>query len=658
MSIIVAAVAWLMTYLLHSTVLIAGALALAGLGVVRSAAARDTLWKVALIGGVVTATAQVALRLHPWAGHVAIASRPLSPFVDIAGVRELPMPPAPPSDPEYPAASRFAGAVTGAPAAGELPEPPTRTVVSFFQNLHIGWPAMLLNLWFIGALGFGSRLVFTRWMLSRRLRGRRVIASGPLRDMMLDLAATAGVRAPALSVSSALSGPIAFGDEIILPERVLTCLAPSEQRAVIAHELGHVVRRDPAWLMGALAIESLLFVQPLNQLMRRRLRAASEYLCDDWAAERAGGIVLARCLAEVAGWVQQRPAPAAVAGMAGHCSQLVSRVERLLENGVPARPGRWALRAAAGAMALGLVAWSVPGVAAEDLDGGFAAAEDASNDAQWGTVPVRLEQAAEGDTWGRLTDDGRTIVLASGYTVKIRGQGELGFRQWGRIIAVPDGYDVRVDGRPVSENQELCTSRTLRLVETDGNGAWELIPVRQPGARSYADDERARTAAVAARRDAQRDLERELASLDMNTQQLTRAGMRLAGLSVQAAGKELEHDADTDAALDGQADAAIDTLVQLWVRDPESVRRAARRIARTYDRELRPQFESLGVEMGRQLAPQLQRLTDRVGRDLSPEFARLGAELGASIIGSLVEPPPAPGAGDRQGKRQPKDRQY
>jgi len=654
MSIIVAAVAWLMTYLLHSTVLITGALALAALGVVRSAAARDTLWKVALVGGVVTATAQIALRLHPWAGHVAIASQPSSPFVDVAGVREVPMPSAPAPDPEYPAATRFAGAMTGAPAAGEPPEPPTRTVVSLFQNLHVAWPAMLLNLWFVGALGFGSRLIFTRWMLSRRLRGRRVITSGPLHDMMLDLAATAGVRAPTLSVSAGLSGPIAFGAEIILPERVLTRMAPSEQRAVIAHELGHVVRRDPAWLMGALAIESVLFVQPLNRLMRRRLRAASEFLCDDWAAERAGGMVLARCLAEVAGWVQQHPAPAAVAGMAGHCSQLVSRVERLLDNGTPARPGRWALRAAAGAMALGLVAWTVPGVAAEDLDGGFAAAIEPSNDAGWSTVPARLEQAAAADTWAELADDGRTIVLASGYTVKIRGQGELGFRQWGRIIAVPDGYEVQVDGRPVSENLELCTSHTLRLVEADGHGAWELIPLRRQGARSFAEDERARTDARVERRAAQRALEAELASLDVSTQELTRAGMRLADLSVQVAGNELEHAADTDAALDGQADAAIDTLVQLWVRDPEAVRRAARRIARTYDRELRPQFESLGVEVGRQLAPQLQRLTDRVGRDLSPEFARMGAELGASIIGSLIEPPPAPSAADRQGKRQPK----
>lgn len=652
MFIIVTAVAWLFTYLLHSTVLIAGALALCAVGVVRSHAARDTLWKVALIGGVVTATAQIALRLRPWAGHVAIASQPLSPYVDVAGVRETPMPSAPAPDPEFPASTGFVSALTGAPAAGEAAESPTRTVTSFIQNVHIGWPATLLNLWFVGALGFGCRLIVTRAALSRRLRGRRVLKDGPLHDMLRDLAASSGVRPPALSVSSAISGPIAFGDEIILPQRVLTGLAPAEQRAVMAHELGHVVRRDPAWLMGALAIESALFVQPLNQLMRRRLRAASEYLCDDWAAERAGGLVLARSLAEVAGWVQHHPAPAAAVGMAGHCSHLVSRVERLLEDGAPSRPGRWALRAVAGATALGLVAWSVPGVAAEDLYDGGAAYEDASGKQDWTALPKR---ATDNEIWADLTDAGRAIVLASGYTVKIRGRGRLGFHQWGRVIAVPDGYDVRLDGQAADTDRELGTSQSLRLVETDGDGQWELIPVRQPGARSFADADSHRHGAAADRRDAERDLDREVARLTRNAEDLTLASLQLAAQGVLGAGKELERAADTDAALDGEADAAIDTLVQLWVRDPGAVRRAARRIARSYDRELRPQFESLGVEVGRQLAPQLQRLTDRVGRDLAPEFARLGAELGASIVGSLVEPPPAPGAGDARGKRQPKN---
>jgi len=651
MSIILAAVAWLVTYLLHSTVLIVGALALSALGVVRSHAARDTLWKVALIGGVVTATAQLTLRLHPWAGFVTIASQPLSPFVDVAGVRETPPPPAPAPDPEYPAATRFTGAMTGAPTAGEPAEPPTRTVVSFIRNLHVAWPAMLLQLWFVGALGFGARLVFTRVALSRQLRGRRVLRDGPLLDMLEELAAAAGVRPPTLSVSSVLSGPIAFGNEIVLPERVLTRLAPSEQRAVIAHELGHVVRRDPAWLMGALAIESMLHVQPLNRLMRRRLRAASEYLCDDWAAERAGGMVLARSLAEVAGWVQQQPAPAVAAGMAGHCSQLVSRVERLLEDETPARPGRWAVRAVAGAIALGLVACSIPGVAAEDLDGTLAASEDTA-DKDWGSAPAHLTAAAFGDTFGELTDDGQQIVLAANFSVKIRGHGRLGFRQWGRVIAVPDGYEVRLDGRTADADQELTTSQALRLVEVDGDGAWELIPVRQSGATSYADAGREwRTD----RRDSQRDIDRASAQLAQSAGALARASLSLAAQGVQAAGQELERAADTDAALDGQADAAIDTLVQLWVRDPDAVRRAARRIARTYDRDLRPQFESLGVEVGRQLAPQLQRLTDRVGRDLSPEFARLGAELGASIVGSLIEPPPSPSVGDRRDKRHPKN---
>ena len=57
-------------------------------------------------------------------------------------------------------------------------------------------------------------------------------------------------------------------------------------------------------------------------------------------------------------------------------------------------------------------------------------------------------------------------------------------------------------------------------------------------------------------------------------------------------------------------------------------------LARTFERDLAPQFESLGVELGRVLAPRLERVSDRLGRDLTPEFARMGAEIGRSIAGS------------------------
>jgi hypothetical protein len=206
------------------------------------------------------------------------------------------------------------------------------------------------------------------------------------------------------------------------------------------------------------------------------------------------------------------------------------------------------------------------------------------------------------------------IVFLPGFSARLTGQGRIGFRQYGRAIELADGYALKVGGEAVEGSLELCESMGSVRIEGPGGG-WDVAPIRLVGAARYVDV--ARTAAVAER--------------------------------------AAEADAATDAALDGEADVAIDTLVQLWVRDPEAVRRAARRIARTYDRDLRPQFESLGVQLGRELAPQLQRLTNRAGRDLTPEFQRLGAALGASIIQSLGEPPESGSNPPKMLKQQPKN---
>jgi hypothetical protein len=54
-----ASAAWLLTYVIHSTLLL-GAAWLASSRLIRSNVLRDLLWKAALVGGLITATAQVS----------------------------------------------------------------------------------------------------------------------------------------------------------------------------------------------------------------------------------------------------------------------------------------------------------------------------------------------------------------------------------------------------------------------------------------------------------------------------------------------------------------------------------------------------------------------------------------------------------------------
>ena len=66
--------AWLLTYAVHSTVLILAVWLLTAT-VIRSHTTRDTLWKLALVGGVFTATLQIGLGVRPVFGNISQSSR-------------------------------------------------------------------------------------------------------------------------------------------------------------------------------------------------------------------------------------------------------------------------------------------------------------------------------------------------------------------------------------------------------------------------------------------------------------------------------------------------------------------------------------------------------------------------------------------------------
>jgi len=646
MTLILLLVAWLLTYLLHSTLLVGGAWLLERAGAVRSPLSRDTLWKVALVGGLLTASAQLALRLQPYAGHVAISSQANSPLIAVDAVRPVD------SVRATLTATSARSAAADAPALTAPPAPSARRLLS---GIPVSWPAMLLLFWLIGALALSIRLGMVRSGLRHRLRARRPVEGGPLAATLAQLCAAAGLRRPVrVTICPGLRGPIAFGtSEICLPARVCA-FDPAGQRAVLAHELLHLVRRDPAWLLAAAMVECVLFVQPLNRLARRRLQEVAEYLCDDWAADRTdGGVALARCLAEVASWMQAGPQLAPVSGMAENRSQLVARVQRLLDG--PRGGGgsaTWAVRMAAGVLALAAVGWTAPGVAADNSD------EEAPADTE--TMPAdgrgtawKAEYAAavNGDGWASVRDGGRLIVLHAGYSARLSGRGRIGFRQWGRALVVPDAYTVMVGGEAVSADRDLCEEEQLRIVDAAGRTAWVIEPVALRGAPAYS----ARTEHV----------DRIVA----DAMQHIRVRHDSLGVPVDAneeggADVTVEDGADVtvdEAELEAKVDGAIDTLLRAWARDQQAVRSAARRIARTYERELRPQFESLGIEVGRQLTPELERLTTRVGRNLAPEFARLGAELGRTIVAALSDANAeiddgGAGAGDFRAKRRPKIR--
>jgi hypothetical protein len=146
-----------------------------------------------------------------------------------------------------------------------------------------------------------------------------------------------------------------------MPERALRELPIAEQESVVAHEMAHVLRRDPAWLLTGRVLGALFFFHPLVLLAGNRLRRVAELRCDDWAVAATGRpLALARCLTRVAGWGGEvMPATA----MAGDPRWLAGRVARLLEwdrQSSSAPPSGW-LRPTAAVALVAMALW-IPGI--------------------------------------------------------------------------------------------------------------------------------------------------------------------------------------------------------------------------------------------------------------------------------------------------------
>jgi beta-lactamase regulating signal transducer with metallopeptidase domain len=352
---------WLLTYAIHSTVLIAV------VWLVTTLAARkishrtvDVLWKTALVGGVLTATLQYGLGLHPLAGSLALPGtedKVLQPAVasaerDTGSVERIVV---------THGAGHVAVWIHESQGAAAAPAPPPIAATPAPAR----WPMIVLALFALGAGVALVRLGFVARRLRQQLSDRSDVLEDPLLETFLQLCQRAGLkRRVRLTASPGLRSPVTLWPrEVCIPERVVTDLPNGQQAGMLAHELAHVVRRDPSWLIVAAVVEAVFFFQPLNRLARRKMQEAAEYLADEWAVRHTGSRVhLAKCLAEVAGWLDEGTVTGVVAPMAGPLSPVRRRIGRILEERTVAGHGHPSGRISLTLALLAGVAWIAPGV--------------------------------------------------------------------------------------------------------------------------------------------------------------------------------------------------------------------------------------------------------------------------------------------------------
>lgn len=145
-------------------------------------------------------------------------------------------------------------------------------------------PALLLQVWAAGALAVLLWLAVGRLALHRILAGARQLDgeawTEPLRDAAWLVDARTDVR---LYSSDAVRMPVTWGlarPVIVLPAEAASWTG-DRRRAVLLHELAHVVRRDSlTQTMAGVACAAWWF-HPLAWYAARRMRVERERACDD-----------------------------------------------------------------------------------------------------------------------------------------------------------------------------------------------------------------------------------------------------------------------------------------------------------------------------------------------------------------------------------------
>ncbi|MEK6235040.1 MAG: M56 family metallopeptidase, partial [Planctomycetales bacterium] len=361
--------AWLLTYAAHSTIALSAARLITAWMGNRSPRAQDVIWKTAMLAGLFTATAHATLGLQTLGGNWILASTTTSTTNPTATTNSATSTPATLSSADQAPVPRTADEFRrehqadwehqtdrnetdqdladwdwrreeDAAAAPILTSAPADSSGrdALPSTFALGWTRAILGSWLLGA-GVAISVFIVAWkMLAARLRlASWEITEGPLLETLQRLLRQSKMKtAVRLTCSPRIQGPVALGSwrpRICVPVRATSELSREQQESMLAHELAHLHRGDPAWLTLFRVLECVFFFQPLNRFARLWWQETAEYLCDSWVVEQTGRpLDLAKCLTEVAQWTTADSRFAPTWNMAAPSSQLGRRVRRLLDD--------------------------------------------------------------------------------------------------------------------------------------------------------------------------------------------------------------------------------------------------------------------------------------------------------------------------------------
>ena len=323
---------WLLTVALHGGVFLAAAWLIDRNWRAPPNAWRELLWRVALFGGVITASVQPIAGPSPiaarWQLTGAAASSAMAPTASAGWAAD-----AQSTSVGAPVSTRHSVVSTAPARTADIAAATPGAALRLAPLRAPNWPTWVVGLWLSGALFALTRVLRSLLNLRRALREAAPVAHAAATELA-ELVAHAAVRSPQLLSLSGIASPMATtGARIVAPAWALESLDRRQLRAMLAHELAHVLRHDPEWKVVGAFWRALFWFLPTS-FAQKRLDDLAELACDAFAVQQTGNAHgVAECLAACAEHqLSGGSRYALAAAMAVHESSFGHRIECLLEG--------------------------------------------------------------------------------------------------------------------------------------------------------------------------------------------------------------------------------------------------------------------------------------------------------------------------------------